>query len=207
MASEVNRAVELMAQGMGQRDIERETNLSRPYLRKIAKQIGHQFPRNGIEIVGKLCMCANCGSFFRKPPSKAERAKKQFCENECREAYFKGSLHPSWKTGKSANTFSSWVKNQTAYDSWREAVLERDDHKCIISGRTDNLQAHHIMMKAESFSPEKAFDIDNGITLNFDVHQDMHSLMREGFEFDEAVAKLKEKYSNENRICNKEVSA
>lgn len=30
----------------GQREIERMTGLSRPYIRKLARNIGHQFPRN-----------------------------------------------------------------------------------------------------------------------------------------------------------------
>src|SRR5687768_5527779 len=96
-AAERMRAMRLMNQrdsggnlAMGQRHIELETGLSRPYIRKLAREIGHQFPRNGIEVKGKLCMCSNCGCFFRKPPSRAKRAKNQFCDEYCKVAGMKG---------------------------------------------------------------------------------------------------------------------
>jgi 5-methylcytosine-specific restriction endonuclease McrA len=196
-AGEKDYAIRLMLEGkMSQRDMEKETGLSRPYLRKLAREIGYQFPRNGVEVIGKICMCSNCSTMFRRPPSKAERAKNQFCDTYCKEAFMKGPLHPSWKHGKSAATFSQWVKNQSEYHKFREAVLERDGYKCQVSGRTDNLQVHHILPKAEGFSPEKAFDPENGMTLNFDVHQEIHELIRDGLDYEEAIQKLKQKYNN-----------
>lgn len=178
----------------GQRDIELETGLSRPYIRKLAREIGHQFPRNGIEIRGRLCMCTNCGCFFRKPPSRVTRAKNQFCDEVCKIAWHKGANHPHWKTGDSAATFSTWVKNQQAYKDWQMAVFTRDNFTCQISGRTDNIEAHHILMKAERFNPEKAFDVNNGITLNKEVHTKIHELIRDGKEFEEAIEFLKNEY-------------
>jgi hypothetical protein len=195
-SAEKDNAIRLMLDGVGQRDIERETGLSRPYLRKLAREVGHQFPRNGIEVVGKICMCANCSMMFRRAQSKADRAKNQFCDTLCKEAFMKGPLHPSWKHGKTAATFSTWIKNQGQYDKWRQEVLERDGNQCAISGRIDNLQVHHILPKAEGFSPEKAFDPANGITLNFDVHQRVHELIREGLGYEEAVQKVREEYNN-----------
>lgn len=179
---------------LGQRDLESETGLSRPYLRKLAKEIGHQFPRNGIEVKGKLCMCSDCGLLFRKPPSRVKRAKHQFCDELCRRSWMKGSHHPSWQGGSTASTFSEWVRSQAAYKNWVKAVLERDDFTCQISGRTDELQAHHILMKAEMFHPEKAFDVDNGITLNKDVHKRIHELIREGKDFEEATEIVRKEY-------------
>jgi hypothetical protein len=102
----------------------------------LAKQVGHQFPRNGIELKGQLCMCINCSCLFRKPLSRVQRAKRQFCDEECRIDYLKGINHPSWKGGESFRTFSQWVKNQAAFKDWREAVLKRDNYTCQISGRT-----------------------------------------------------------------------
>jgi hypothetical protein len=192
--------VKLMTEGkdgvpLGQREIERETGVSRQYIRRLARNLGHQFPRNGIEIVGKICMCANCGAFFKKPPSKIKRAKNQFCDIYCKEAFFKGINHPNWKHGKNVETFSTWIKNQASYDTWRQSVLERDGNQCVISGRTDNLQAHHIFQKAENFSPEKSLDPSNGITLNFEVHVEIHDLIRKGVGFEEAIEVLKKKYN------------
>jgi 5-methylcytosine-specific restriction endonuclease McrA len=183
----------------GQREIERETGLSRPYLRKLSREIGHQFPRNGFEVKGKICMCTNCGWIFRKPPSRVKRAKRQFCDDECRQAWLKGANHPSWKGGVTLTSFSSWVKNQAAYRDWQKAILERDNYTCQISGRKDNLEAHHIVMKAESHNPEKVFDLDNGITVNKEVHTRIHQMISEGIDFEEALGKVKEEFAEEKQ--------
>ena len=89
-AAEVSYAIGLMVDGMGQRDMAKKTGLSRPYLRKLAKQIGHQFPRNGKEVIPQTCVCTNCGVFFRRSASKIKRAEKSFCDEICKFAYMKG---------------------------------------------------------------------------------------------------------------------
>jgi hypothetical protein len=182
----------------GQRDIERETGLSRPYLRKLATEIDHQFPRNGIEVRGQLCMCVNCGWMFRKPASRVKRAKRQFCDDTCRQEYMKGSHHPSWKGGVASGTFSNWVKNQAKYDEWVQDVMKRDNHTCQISGKTEDLHVHHVLMKAESHNPEKVFDVENGITLNREVHEKIHAMIREGCGFEESLDLLRKEYNEQS---------
>lgn len=177
----------------GQREVERMTNLSRPFIRKIAQKINRQFDRNGIEIKGVLCMCYNCGTLFRKAPSKIKRAKNQFCDEYCKLSYMKGPNHPGWKTGKSANTFSSWVKNQAGYQQFREEALNRAGYKCEVSGDTEELDVHHISPKA--LDQESAFDPNNAIVLSKKAHRRIHEIIREGKGFEEAVAKLKEEYN------------
>lgn len=193
-AAEKSYAISLMIDGVGQRDISRKTGLSRPYLRKIAKMIGHQFPRNGVEVVGMVCVCGNCGAFFRRSASKVRRAKIQYCDTVCKKAFMQGPNHPAWKTGKTATTFSKWILNQTGYKKWRTAVLEKDGYKCAISGRTDKLEAHHILPKAEDLYSELSLDPNNGITVNKEVHTRIHEIIREGYGFEEAVEKVKEEY-------------
>jgi len=191
---EKQEAYELMMNGISQREIERLTGLSRPYIRKLAKMYNHQFPRNGIEVTGITCMCTNCSAFFRRSKSKVDRTKNSFCSELCKFAYFKGSKHPSWKKGESISTFSNWVTSQTQYKEWREEVLHRDGYKCTISGLSDELEAHHIMHKAENMNPEYAFDVTNGITLSKKVHTELHQLVSSGHSFEEAKEILKEKY-------------
>src|SRR5437762_1762657 len=79
--AEKSRCINLMLekdpqgnQVYSQNDIESITNLSRPYIRKLARLMNHQFPRNGIERKGTLCVCENCQVFFRRPQSKVIRA-------------------------------------------------------------------------------------------------------------------------------------
>ena len=187
-------AINLLLDGISQRQIARITGLSRPFIRILAKSIGKKFQRNGIDIQGELCMCSNCGSFFRRPHSKVVRSKNQFCDAICKNAFVQGPNHPNWKNGVSASSFSSWVKNQSGYDTWRRDVLERDGYRCCISGKENDLDVHHIMPKAEEFNPEKAFDVSNGMVLNREIHQRIHELIREGFGFDGAIDKLKAEY-------------
>ena len=190
-------AITLMLDGVAQREIARQTGISRPTLRKIAKEIGHQFPRNGIEVVPSVCMCSNCGIIFRRSPSKIERAKKSYCSELCKTAYQAGANHPNWKGGVTMKSFSTWVTNQSQYKDWREEVLKRDDYKCQISGDTEKLEVHHILHKAEDRNPESVFDVDNGVVLSKRVHTEIHQLTDKGMTYTEAVAKLKDKYGTD----------
>ena len=173
-SGEKSVAVQMMLDGVSQREIHRITGLSRPFIRKLSKQVNFQFARNGVEVVGDICICANCQVWFRRSKSKIERANKQFCGDICRKAHATGPNHPSWKHGDSAKTFSTWIVNQSEYKNWREAVLQKDNYSCVISGRSNELEAHHVLPKAEFMSPDKAFDINNGITLNKEVHTRIH---------------------------------
>jgi len=56
--------------------------------------------------------------------------------------------------------------------TWSDKVKQRDEHKCVICGRTDCLQAHHI--KPAFLYPECRYDVDNGITLCKSCHQNQH---------------------------------
>ena len=56
--------------------------------------------------------------------------------------------------------------------TWAEQVKERDGMKCVMCGKTDHLQAHHI--KPGFLYPEYRHDIDNGVTLCKDCHQNCH---------------------------------
>lgn len=55
---------------------------------------------------------------------------------------------------------------------WSEKVKEKDGRKCVVCGRTDHLQAHHI--KPTFLYPECKNDVDNGITLCKGCHQKQH---------------------------------
>ena len=72
----------------------------------------------------------------------------------------------------------------------------RDNYKCVISGRTDDLRVHHILPKMEGVNPEKALDPDNGITLNREVHEKIHEIIRQGNDFEEAIEIVKMEYQN-----------
>jgi hypothetical protein len=54
---------------------------------------------------------------------------------------------------------------------WSLLVRLRDDHVCYVCGerKKDKAQAHHIYPKA--VYPDKAYELDNGVTVCSDCHQ------------------------------------
>lgn len=194
----INLALNLMTiDNIGQHEISRQTGLSRPYIKKLADNIGYKFPRNGFEILGRLCMCTECGELFRRPPSKVETRQNLFCSEFCSNNWRRGANHKDWKGGKTVNTFSSWVKNQASYKRWREEALELAGYRCYISGRTDNLEVHHILPKS-TFN-ELSLNPENGCVLNKDIHIEIHKLIRDGKGFEESIQLLKIKYQNKEK--------
>mgnify|MGYP003149548067 CR=1 FL=1 len=60
------------------------------------------------------------------------------------------------------------MKRDKRYHDWRNKVLERDDHKCVIcKTSTKRLNAHHLIPK--NFKEYEA-DVDNGLTLCVSHH-------------------------------------
>ena len=67
-------------------------------------------------------------------------------------------------------------RHSIEYKNWRNAVFERDNFTCQISGKVSSgdIIVHHL----ENFSnnPELRYDINNGITLNIDIHKLFHDI-------------------------------
>ncbi len=84
----------------------------------------------------------------------------------------RGPKHYKWRGGR------PWKRFQNSlYQSWRKAVLERDNYVCQSCGRRCNrhergLAAHHI--KSYSEHPDLRHDIANGVTLCRDCHLSLH---------------------------------
>lgn len=112
--------------------------------------------------------CKWCG----KEVITFESINKQFCNMECRNAYYanynKGENSPAWKGGKTSEM--ERIKGCKKYHEWRTSVFRRDGYTCRGCGiRGGHLEAHHILPKSEF--PELMFDLDNGITLCHECHK------------------------------------
>ena len=55
---------------------------------------------------------------------------------------------------------------------WSKNVREHDNNKCCICGRTEHLNAHHILEK--KLFPEYMFCLENGVTLCAKHHSFSH---------------------------------
>ncbi len=88
----------------------------------------------------------------------------------------RGPRHYNWKGGRPWARF--W---NPRYQSWRNAILERDRYVCQKCGRRcrkteHGLAAHHI--KPYASHPDLRYEISNGITLCRDCHLILHGRAR-----------------------------
>lgn len=65
---------------------------------------------------------------------------------------------------------SDW-RQTTAYRHWKAQVLWRD-RACVICNSKKNPNAHHV--NHATYFPELRFDVDNGVTLCYPCHMNLH---------------------------------
>ena len=79
----------------------------------------------------------------------------------------RGNKHHNWKGGVTYPIFA--LRKTKEYRHWRNAVLERDGHRCTECSTTDTrLDAHHI--KSFTHYPELRFEVSNGKTVCISCH-------------------------------------
>lgn len=84
-----------------------------------------------------------------------------------------GSKSNFWKGGITPE--NERVRRGMEFRSWREAVFARDDWTCQKYGiRGCRLHAHHIENFADHL--EMRFEVDNGITLSKEAHDEFHKM-------------------------------
>lgn len=84
-----------------------------------------------------------------------------------------GEKNPNWKGGISLKgTPPVRQRWSIAHREWRKKVLKRDGYKCIICGRTENLEVDHI--KSFKNFPKERFWTKNGRTLCKIHHRHRH---------------------------------
>jgi len=85
-----------------------------------------------------------------------------------------GENNPTWNGGTS--TYMELIRGQL--NSWRKAVFKRDNYTCQECGKRGGLlNAHHIIYVSECIAldwEEEIFDIDNGLTLCKEHHDNIH---------------------------------
>lgn len=152
---------------------------TKPYCSRSCKAAGQRKPLVGVN-------CTECGKSLEVHPSRALRQERHFCGRPCWTAFRsrmqtgaghpmfgrRGDAAPNWRGGVTSP--DHLLRSSLEYRQWRDAVLRRDGFACCDCGEGDPclLQAHHETPIATA--PERATDIDNGVTLCKTCHGKRH---------------------------------
>lgn len=115
---------------------------------------------------------------------KLPKTPKTYDWNRNRKPRF-GSKSPNWRGG--ITTIERWVRVLPQYYEWRSKCMERDGFKCQVCEQIGgNLQVHHIkpvaiiikenkiLTKDDAINCKELWNVNNGITLSFGCHKDIH---------------------------------
>ncbi len=199
-AEEKQKVIELMLYDqLGQREIDRLTNVSRPTIKKIADEIGYKFQRNGIEIISSFHICFNCGAFFKRANSRIYQDRIHCCLKCVDVTRSGGEGHYLFQTSDRVEKFPIWFKNQPQYKEWEKAVYKRYKSRCALSGRFDNLLCFHVFTKYEKIDIYRAFSVENSILICEDVYKEALSLIRQHFTFEEVIEYMENQYKYDKK--------
>ena len=92
-----------------------------------------------------------------------------------KNAHKKGKT--AWNKGMRSKKYyeAEIARNSTKNSEWRKKVFERDGYSCCITGKKGGkLEVHHIFNFTDY--PHLRFLLDNGITMDRDIHAEFHKL-------------------------------
>lgn len=137
--------------------------------------------------------CALCGADYRTFHCLAETSK--YCSRRCQNRWLAG-----WRPGETRpdptlakgptrpkregpllkdaplwKKLRRWLRNSFEYKQWRTAVYSRDGHRCALCLASEGIVAHHV--EPIAINPDRAFDVDNGLTLCRPCHKLVHAQM------------------------------
>jgi 5-methylcytosine-specific restriction endonuclease McrA len=117
--------------------------------------------------------CPNCGKTFTAMPSRIKKSGTIYCSSACHGEAMTSENSPAWK-GKNTKQRHQNREEARAYQHWRRAVRDRDNHTCQYCGTTEGtMHAHHI--NPWKHFPELRFDVSNGVLLCYQCHRRVHT--------------------------------
>lgn len=132
------------------------------------------------------CLCI-CGKEVEVKTSylKSGEVTSCGCKTGERLSLCKGGTGIPYEYIESVNEF---IRKQSENFNWKKDCLHRDSYTCSISGtHGGNLNIHHLVsmsdiLKNNAITKEnyinysdKLFDINNGVTMSEEIHQDFHT--------------------------------
>jgi len=128
-----------------------------------------------------MVKCAHCEKYFYPTNlqirnriealnGKVHGENRLYCSDNCKQLC---PIYDQNKYPKGQNPNENY-RDADVQRQWREMVLERDGHKCVKCGSTENLIAHHI--EGVRWISMEAADIDMGVTLCKICERKAHSI-------------------------------
>ena len=121
-------------------------------------------------------VCLDCGDELSKPGYKY-----------CRVCWQKGERNHNWQGGKTL-TVHNTARKGSEHQLWRRRVVKKDNGLCQCCGSNNKIEAHHKLAFAdivrkynittleEALQCEELWDVNNGVTLCEEHHQEFHFL-------------------------------
>jgi dephospho-CoA kinase len=128
---------------------------------------------------------AKKGVEFSEEHRKALSAAQYGCsKNEWPGFYSKSEIHQ--------------IRDSIEYLEFRKQVMSRDNFKCTITGKTGNLEVHHL--ESVNIAKDKVLSIDNAVTLHASVHSMFHLKYGNGDNTSEQFNEFKLKFKPDRKL-------
>lgn len=125
------------------------------------------------------CKC-HCGKIWDVSQTHivANRIKEcKKCSTKRCSKWFRGKNHPCYN-----HDLTDEERNDNRHHvqvwRWKDIVLKRDKRTCQVTGSKKNLVVHHL--DGWNWAKDKRLDVDNGITISQDAHDEFHDIYGRG---------------------------
>lgn len=104
--------------------------------------------------------CYLCNLEFERPTSDVYEGKRVFCSKKCRD---------------NQHSLDNPSRYGTNWKSMRKKAIIRDNNKCTVCGKSDELEVHHLIKLKTFKNPNDANYLDNLKTVCNSCHKDLES--------------------------------
>lgn len=135
----------------------------------------------------------DCGNIIEVPKGRVKFGTTKSCG--CLKKEHFGENHWRWRHDLTNDDRlnSKFRTHSPEYKEWRKKVFERDSYTCDISKQIGgDLQAHHLIDWANAI--DSRFNIENGITLCKEIHDEFHRVYGKGNNTKEQYEEFKRNY-------------
>lgn len=90
------------------------------------------------------------------------------------------------------------LRDSNEYLEFRREVMKRDNYSCVITGKTGNLEVHHL--NSVNIAKDRILDIDNAVTLHASVHSMFHLKFGNGNNTPEQFQEFRGRFNVDKKL-------